>query len=157
MYNYGSHVIHYLEKMTGPLDSISAHVEDFNLVLIGKNKVGAHLSATISFNQQNKFVHQIHVMGDRGELVLENNSMDYAAGFKLTITGRNGKKEYVDSQNKSRHPEDGRLKAIQFMMKRFVDSIIDQKKDGNFHEAARVAKISECMLTSSKANKWVSI
>lgn len=95
----GSHVLHYVEWLFGPIATISCQAHGWpgltgpeagepvvTLVLVLAS--GAPVSVTIGTNSPGGTGHHIEVYGDDGLLLLANPGPDYMAGFTVAVRRR---------------------------------------------------------------------
>jgi predicted dehydrogenase len=153
LYNFGSHIFHYVEWFFGPIETISCERE--TVTHSGGTKLDVALRMTIPLEsgvtvnvrmngKSTEPLHRIRLVGEKGELVLENSSTDYVAGFVLNEKGH----PVIDEKHTTAHG-DGRIWATEQNILR----LLEWRRTGkaahpNLTDAARVEELMSLALAS---------
>jgi predicted dehydrogenase len=166
----GTHVYFLVEWLLGPISSVSAKIgiptcerfapdgakpaeELLNCVFQFVN--GAMCTATIGNANPRLSLHRWIAVFDNGHVVLENTTLDYASGFKLTVNP-----EILQSSINiiASSDNDGRMKPLSKLALRFVDAVRN-KRDiyPDFVAGARVQYLDEVIKASCKSGKTIKV
>lgn len=170
LYNFVSHVFHYLEWFMGPIAGLSVSLfknpgdersGDTSVTMAILFKTGIPCSVSVSTNSFLANKHCLEFYGENGTIVLDNSSKDHTGGFSLKLgTRSSGKFRTISSSSKKRINKDidGRINQVSCISKRFIKWIrtgIPQRP--NFQDGLRVQKLIEKALLSSNSGKWVKV
>jgi predicted dehydrogenase len=127
--NFGSHVLHDIEWLLGPIGWIGAAVpaSDARLgravafTVRLENGAEGHVDiATDAFLGEG---HRIEIHGEQGTLVLANPGADYASGFFVQLGTRKSGRLTSVVEPAPATDGDGRVAAVGGLVRRFVDAI----------------------------------
>ncbi len=98
--------------------------------------------------------YRLEIYGDRGAIVLENRTTDYAAGFVLTLALRG---EPVTTVELEPLPADidGRIAATASVVRRFLDGVetgLQPKPD--FGDGLNVQRLMDAIREADKSGEW---
>jgi predicted dehydrogenase len=100
--------------------------------------------------------HRIEVYGDRGTLVLKNETSDYMNGFEL-FTGSREQGKLVQRVGPTVSTTDGRITATAKIARRFLDAIQDKSAAiPNLEHGQRVQFLLAAMRQSHETGQWVN-
>ena len=130
----GSHVLHYVEWLFGPIASISCQGhgwpgstgseagEPLVTLVLGLTS-GAVVSVTIGTNSPAGSGHRIEVYGEEGQLVLANPGPDYMAGFSVAVRRRDEPAPTVVRADPVESGVDGRIPPVVALVTELVEAI----------------------------------
>lgn len=87
--NFGTHVVHYLEWLVGPIRRISARSEGSRgerVEMLLEHADGITASAAIDTDRPDETAHRVELHGSDGRLVVANHTGSVARGFTLETT-----------------------------------------------------------------------
>ncbi len=159
---FACHTFYYLEWMFGKIKSLRAELfnEHFSHTLLRfENKIPAAVS--ISTNAFLGNGHRLEFYGDKGTMVLENKTRDYAQGFTISVGTRQSpvlsrvpvKQKPLSVTEK----KDGRIRPVSRLMQRFLNWVrTGTPEKPSFREALRVQFLIEKARSSHQKCAWVS-
>lgn len=153
---YFSHTLYYMEYFVGRIKSMQCNFYSsekslnkgettINMTILFENGCIGSAYMDISFTGQQK--HTVEFCGDKGIILLQNNSNNFVDNFELTI---NSLKEIYENKSddllRSQHDEleDSRVKVIQPIAERFIhwcNTGVAAKPD--FQDGLRVQELIE--------------
>lgn len=159
-----SHVFYYMENFMGKIEKFDCitstskksknHGETF-VSIIAKFKNGRIGNARLNIGYTGPQKHQIEFQGEKGIIILQNNSAKVIDNFKLTIENQKGIKKIKPAtffDLSSSVSEDPRIKAVGAIAARFIkwcNSGIPSKPD--FRDGLRAQElIEEARISNSK-------
>ena len=133
----GSHVLHYVEWLFGPITSISCQGHGWPgsetgeageageplVTLVLGLASGAVVSVTIGTNSPAGSGHHIEVYGDEGQLVLANPGPDYMAGFSVAVRRRDEPAPTVVWADPVESGVDGRIPPVVALVTELAEAI----------------------------------
>ncbi|MBU3934951.1 Gfo/Idh/MocA family oxidoreductase [Patescibacteria group bacterium] len=150
-----SHVLYYLENFIGRIKSLECVLSSsekslnhgdsiINMVILFENGCTGNAHMDISFIGSQR--HSIEFHGEKGTMVLQNNSESPVDNFKLTIHAESGTKELLPNKPSGLpyNDLDPRVKAIKPIAERFIkwcNTGVASKPD--FQDGARVQELIE--------------
>ena len=169
LFNFVSHVFHYLEWFGGPLAGLvvrhfspadDSQDSDTFVVLAAAFRSGAAASASVSTAAFMGSGHRLEFYGEEGTLVLENPTSSYMRGFTLREASR---RDAVWRQVETVDPLEGResddrVGPVSRLAGRFLDWITgSQEAHPNFVDGLRVQRLLEAAQDSQSSGGWVEI
>ena len=165
-----SHTFHYLEWLLGPIQRLSAHLffpghtaarqqGDTLAHLCLLLEDGTPISVSVSSDAVLGSGHRLEIYGDRGALVLENPTKDYARGFRLLHGTRdNGYLELLPVAGVEPGEGDGRIFAVKHLVERFVNWIQQGiPANPNLEDGYRVQCLLEAANSAHATGSWVEV
>lgn len=168
LYNFGSHVLHYLQWMFGSIQSVSAQLDSapdlklkcdsialFHLMF----KSGISASVNISIQAAGCHKHCIEVFGSEGILKIDNNTADYIDGFSLYAGKSQAEMTKIKLKSGSKNKfKDGRIMAVS----RVIETLFSSKTKSDYRDielktAHDVQLVMDGVILSDRAGKRVSI
>lgn len=130
----GSHVLHYVEWLFGPIASISCQGHGWPgstgseageplVTLVLGLASGAVVSVTIGTNSPAGSGHRIEVYGEEGQLVLANPGPDYMAGFSVAVRRRDEPAATVVWADPVEAGVDGRIPPVVALVTELAEAI----------------------------------
>ncbi len=165
--NFVSHSFYYLERFFGGISDLSCrlfHSRDLKgagdtlVTLTLRFCSGFIATVTVCTDAILGHGHRITFYGDRGTLLLDNPTEDYAGGFTLALAkrGEDGFKEIRPKGSRATLGEDGRIRAVSGIVERFVAWIQKGKRAGpDFADGYRVQWLIQCARDSDRKGCWV--
>ena len=168
LFNFVSHVFHYLELIGGRINRISAHLHstrvdapqgDTLVQAMVEFESGATGSIAVNTDTGPTNIHRVAFYGDKGTILLENQSKDYIDGFRLWHGRRDqDTMQLVESRARNESAEDGRSVATSRLVRLFVDSIESGVATGpTFEDALRVQRLLDAARRSHETRNWVNV
>ncbi len=162
--NFASHSFYYLEWLFGPVARLAATLRpsppqaDAGVELWLEFAAG--FSATVSI-AADAFLgpgHYLEVYGDDGVLRLENQTADYANGFRLSLgTRTDGKVEPVAAPDDNA-TQDGRIAAVARIASRFLDAILSgQPVTPGLRDGLRVQRLIDATREAARDGTWQTL
>ena len=160
LFQFGSHVFHYLEWLVGPIQVLSAKLSGQDQEIPQDDQVTAHFdfeagakgSLSLNTNTLDQVGHVVEIYGRDGFLKLENRSSDPVRGFHLTWKLKNNEVGQFSS-GPAEASSDGRVDAVAAMAERFADWIEKEKPaKPSWEEGLRVQMLLDAALKSSSAS-----
>lgn len=153
--SFGSHVIHYVEWLLGPVREVRAFLSgrgESGMSALLRCGTGCDVTVSLACNAPGATGHSIEIVGSRGTIVLENRGSDYVAGF--TVTVRAGGDSRLRTPAAAGGEEDGRLAPTRQIVSRLLDAIdnaIDSAEEvsPNLKHGLRVAVLTEALRESA--------
>jgi predicted dehydrogenase len=158
--NFVSHVVHNIEWLFGKTGVVSAAVRG------PRNGAETCVQATLDMEAgfpvflsvgSDAFLghgHRWTVYGEKGTLVLENRTADYASGFELSVGTRATSSLRVIERDEPQPGVDGRVAPVARLASRFLDSILNGvAMSPNFADGLRVQLILDEMRASSQVGQ----
>lgn len=166
LYNFGSHVIHYLLWMFGPIQSVSATLQkapdlkfesDTIALLHLSFKSGIIASVSISTHATGCHEHRIEIFGTEGVMMIDNSTPDYIHGFELFFGKSKStlKKQHLRPRSKKRI-QDGRISAVS----QVIETLFSSKNDAsykaiNLKSAHAVQELIDQLMLSNKKGRRI--
>lgn len=170
LFNFVSHVFHYLELIGGKIDRISAHLHstradapqgDTLVQAMVEFASGATASIAVNTDTGPTNIHRVAIYGDSGTILLENQSKDYIDGFRLWHGRRDqDSMRIVDppARSDSDNTTDGRSVATSRLVRQFVDAIeTGHAASPTFEVALRVQRLLDAARRSHETRNWVNV
>ena len=168
--NFGSHSLHYLEWLCGPIADLSARLSglpddpslETNVGLSLAFQSGATGSFAMSCASYLGSGHRLEFYGEDGTLVLDNPTADYMRGFTLRHARRPAAAltpvVIEDDPLDRQYPDDGRIPPVSRLARRFIDSI-EQRRPATpgFAEGYRVQVLRDAVQRSNALGQRVQI
>jgi len=165
-YNFTSHVFFYLEFLFGKIKSLSftkfsiphniSNTDVVNLLSVELHS-GVPVSISVDTASFLGSGHTIEIYGNKGTIVLKNQSMDYMR-FSLYTGTRDKKKLSLVSSSKIPKNIDSRIMATSQLIDKFYNWINSNKKTSpNFFDGLRVEELIDRANYSHKHKKWINI
>jgi len=155
--NLACHSLHYIEWIMGQATAVTAHLGHdemlTDIILEFPQNRKAVLSVSMNTNFGNG--HRLEIFGNKGSLTLENTGADYMNGFTLKVKSASGEKTetFPDPTGFS----DGRVVAVNRVVKKFLDSIESNQNVGpNLFDGARNQFLMEASRKSSQTGQRVA-
>ena len=125
--NFVPHSIYYLQWLFGEIvGARSLPLKNHSLEFIGSFsfRSGLEVDLHVDGGAFMGLGHRLEVFGEKGSLLLQNTTPDYASGFTLQISMREspGWKSLV--QDSGPASADGRIRAVASILRRFRESIV---------------------------------
>ena len=169
LFSFVCHSFYYLEWFAGNIKKLDARLFHTR-GLPGSGDTLAHLflefksgaAATLSMSTDAIFGngHRIEFYGEKGKIVLDNPTADYAKGFKLFLgTRKDSGMQEIRCGDKAMSPcTDGRIEPVSRLFNRFVFWIQTGKATRpSFKEGCRVQYLLDAAWTSHKKRTRVSV
>lgn len=127
--NFGSHTLHYLEWLFGPLARLAARLSppgggaEARVDAWGEFAAGFPVSVSIAADAFLGTGHKLEVYSDAGSLVLENRGADYIRGFTLAVARRETGVFNTIATTDGEAAVDGRIAPVGRIVRRFLDGI----------------------------------
>lgn len=149
---YFSHCLYYLEYFGGRIsdfkssftfskESLNGGEVGVDLELVFENKVEGN--AHINCNAKDLNRHQLKFVCENGTIILENEN-NITANFKVIVVKNSKETKLPLLKEKTNPNEDERVKVVKKMTKRFINSILNNKKfTPSFKEGIRVQELIE--------------
>jgi predicted dehydrogenase len=165
---YFSHVFYYMEFFIGRIKSLQCVCSSSEKSL-NKGETGINMDilfengcvgkANMDIGYQGNQKHSIEFHGEKGTMILQNNSNDFVDNFELVINAHNGtqklnSKKVLDSSNEEL--EDPRIKVIKPIAQRFINwcnTGVAARPD--FQDGLRVQELVEMARLSDSKNKLI--
>ncbi len=132
--NFGSHLFHNVEWLFGRITEISARVlhdgpGDVSAEMILSLKNGATVSVSLAADAFLGSGHRLEAYGSTGSFILDNPHADYMTGWSLrTATRKSPKWKLIVKGRAAFKGEDGRIKPISRLAKRFLEAVAARGK-----------------------------
>jgi predicted dehydrogenase len=165
-----SHAFHNLEWLLGPADAVTS--VDCSLWPAGSADEGGdvRVSARLAFASGLRADltaaadaplgsgHRLEIYGDRGALVLENPTRDYARGFRLSVgTREDGTLRPADAGDFPADA-DGRIAAVVPLVRRFIDAALGGPPvSPNLEHGLRVQRLLDAARESARKGRAVEV
>ena len=166
---FTSHVFYYLESLLGPMSEVSAilskapwdkkSADTFNSISTLFDS-GATGNISISNDAFRGNGHNLTIFGEKGTLVIDNTTSDYACGYNLFLGNiKNQKFELLSSNEDLKDSaEDSRLVPVGKLIGRFVEWIRTGKKTApDFSDGARIQRILDACRKSNLSGTRINI
>ena len=168
--NFGSHSLHYLEWLCGPITGLTARISglpgdpafETNVTLGLAFASGASGSYALSCASYLGSGHRLEFYGEAGMLMLTNPTSDYMRGFTIVHARRPAtapvdvdiEPDPLDGQ----FPDDGRIPPVSRLAKRFLDAI-EQRRQTQPSLACgyRVQFLLDAVRRSHDAGRWMDV
>lgn len=161
--NFVSHSLYYLEWLLGGVAALSARLSPAPIMGgRAESRVDAWLTmesglpVTLSV-AADSFLgggHRVEIYGDQGTLLLHNPTADYVNGFELWV-GRRQDGKLIRRVGGASGNADGRISAVNGIVRRLIDSIPDQSPViPGIDQALRVQVLSEAMRAANTSRRW---
>jgi predicted dehydrogenase len=160
--NLVSHSAYYIEWLFGKIERLNCTLRGLDEAQVdaGVNawltmQSGLSIALSVDADSFLGCGHRIEVYGDRGSLLLHNESSDYINGFELLVGTREQRKRIqrvapIDSTT------DGRITATAKIVKRFLDAIENRTAMiPSLEHGARVQSLLASMRQSHDIGRWV--
>ena len=168
--NFGSHSLHYLEWLCGPILDMSARLAglpddpslETNVGLSLAFRSGATGSFAMSCASYLGSGHRLEFYGEDGTLVLDNPTPEYMRGFTLSHARRPAAAltpvVIEDDPLDRQYPNEARIPPVSRLVRRFLDSI-EQRRPATpgFAEGYRVQVLLDAVQRSHALGKRVQI
>jgi predicted dehydrogenase len=130
LYNFGSHVLHNIEWLVGPLGDLGAVVHGTGVrhgraVTLAARLAGdgGDVRVDIATDAPHGGGHHVAVYGEAGTLVLANPGADYASGFAVDLFGREDGSPVRVVAPVAAPDGDGRVAVVARLAARFLDAV----------------------------------
>jgi len=171
LFNFVSHVFHYIEWLLGPIVELSARLfgrartlersdrqdlgDTFVTVSFGTAKVPGTIA--VSTDAVHGTGHSLELYGELASIVLRNHTDDYIGGFELLLGKKGSDGLQVVCAPPATGPSDGRIEAVAKLANRFVNSIQSgTSAKPNFQDGVRVQYLLQQALLSDQRRCTVS-
>lgn len=166
---FTSHVFYYLECLIGPISEVSAilskapwdpkSADTFNSIsiLFASGSTGNIAISNDAFHGNG---HNLTIYGEKGTLVIDNTTSDYACGYSLYLGDiENEKFELLSSNEDLKNAaEDSRLVPVGKLVGRFVEWIRTGKKTApDFSDGLRVQRLLDACRKSNMSGTRINI
>lgn len=162
---FGAHTLYYVERLFGRVRRLSAHLfqgrkafsraGDVCDVLVLELESGVPVSVVLSNEATGESHHRIEIYGDRGRILLENPTPDYASGFRIIRAGPGGGIQKI-SVRKPRIRGDGRIAATAAVARGFARRVRGGRAPGpTLADGLRVQRLIDAARRSNGV--WVSV
>lgn len=155
--NLVSHVVHNIEWLFGKGEGVSAALRGSGngaetcVQATVDTEAGFPVFISVSSDAFLGHGHRWAVYGEKGTLILENRTADYASGFQLSVGTRSTGALQVIGRDESQSGVDGRVAPVACLVSRFLNSIINQvPMSPNFTDGLRAQLILDEMRASNK-------
>jgi predicted dehydrogenase len=167
LYSFVSHAFHYLEWFLGPVDRVFAHLfrapgdtrtGDTLNVLALETHAGVPVSLSVSSHAFPGTGHRVEFFGNRGTVVLDNPTSDYANGFRVYLGTREASalREIFGETAEVAPPGDGRIGAVSRVARRFLDWMEGGlPASPRFRDGLRVQNLIEAAFRSHRGGRRV--
>lgn len=159
---YFSHSLYYLEYFIGRIlkiksklcyskESINGGDVGVDLLLEFENNISGQAHLSCNSKALNK--HQLIFICENGTIILENQK-SITSNFTVRINVDGRKKKFpIQKENNIKTDEDERVRVVKKLTKRFIDSIIHNKKfTPSFYEGVRVQELIKNIREKSNEN-----
>ncbi len=157
--NLACHSLHSVEWIMGKAQQLTASLGENEMQVDVIMEFEGHRKAVVSVSMNTMFGngHRVEVFGDKGALTLENTGADYMNGFVLKIKNQTGEK--IETFPASSTFADGRVVAVNRIVKRFLDAIEGMNSDyrPDLFEGARNERLLEACRESHRSGERVKI
>ena len=177
LFNFGSHVLHYLEWLAGPLTGLTARrfaapasalesgpagnpAGDTFLTLSGAYRSGAATGVAVGTAAFRGSGHRLEFYGAEGTMVLDNPTVGHMRGFTLRLAtrGREGWRELLVEDTTDVPEADDRAAPVARLATRFLDWVVEGKPASpDFAEGLRVQALLEAARKSDESGKWLEV
>jgi predicted dehydrogenase len=169
LFNFGGHVLHYLEWFGGPLAGLAvrrftspgdSRPGDTFFTVSGAFRSGAAISVAVGTAAFQGSGHRVDFYGEEGTLVLENRTKDYHRGFTLNLATRDEEAwQDLSSKDTNDNPaDDERVPAVARMAASFLDWVTEGRRASpDFVEASRVQALLEVAQRSDDTRQWLEV
>jgi predicted dehydrogenase len=164
---FGSHVLHHVERLAGPVARVScrltpaAHAAqggDADVQAILQLVDGGSVAVAIGADSPGGSGHRLELHGDRGSLLLDNPTRDHLRGFRLRFGAREAdvaEPRAVPAPPEDRWPRDGRIYAVSRLASRFVDCALGGPvARPDFGDGLRVQALMDAAQRSHATSSW---
>ena len=164
--NFGSHCLHYLEWLAGPIVKLGARLTaapgderagETRVDLLVTFASGAHGSVLIDTAAFCHQEHSIEVLGANGSMRLINESADYMRGFSLWHSPRDVPKWSevsiaLEGGTWEHGAMDGRILAVSSLMAQLVAATVETFPEPDLRAGLRVQQLINLALESEVAD-----
>lgn len=170
LYSFASHVFYNLEWFLGPVSSLRAKLcsakdlpgsgDTLDMLQLEMAR-DVPVSAIISTHSFLGEGHHLRFYGEKGALILKNQTSDYVYGFQL-FAGKRADRRLKQIGETEHSPfiawQDGRIWAVSKLVGRFAEWIQKGKRTPgpNFEDGLRVQKLLEKARESNRKGSWVN-
>lgn len=148
---FGSHVLHYIEWLLGPVVEIRAFLSgrgESGMSALLRCQTGCDVTISLACDAAGATGHRIEILGASGSVIIENRGSDHVSGFTVSVMTSAGPREYLRSS--CADDEDGRLAPTRRIVSRLLDAIGGgEPVTPNLRHGLRVAVLSEAVRASS--------
>ncbi|MEQ1876029.1 MAG: Gfo/Idh/MocA family oxidoreductase [Bdellovibrionia bacterium] len=135
------HSLYYLEWLLGPMTIVGGNVsKDGSLVRAHADlNHGGYVDLCVGGNTPNTNLHRVEIWGEKGRLLLENDTPDYMKGFVLS----DPETETIIAQEPISQV-DGRITAVGGVLRKFIDWVEkSEPQTPSFRDGARIEALME--------------
>ncbi len=161
--NLGSHSAYYVEWLFGKIARLSARLRenqahvDAGVDAWMTSIDGLSISLSVHADAFCGSGHRIEAYGERGSMVLRNESADYVNGFELLVGTRDDGR-LVQRVAPESSKIDGRLTAAAKIVRRFIDAIEKQTPVApNLADGVRMQTLLSAMRDSHNHQRWIDV
>lgn len=158
--NFVSHAVHNIEWFFGKTGGVSAALRgprngaETSVQATIDTEAGFPVFLSVSSEAFLGHGHRWTVYGEKGTMVLENRTADYASGFELSVGTRPKGPLQVIERDEAPPGVDGRVAPVARLVSRFIDSILNGlPMSPNFADGFRAQLILDEMRASNQINR----
>ena len=162
--NLVSHSAYYIEWLLGEILSLNCNLRGLDRASVDAGveawlelQAGPPLTLSVAADSFRGSGHRIEIYGERGSLILRNETSDYINGFEL-LAGTRDEGKLTQRVAPIVSTIDGRITATSKLVSRFLDSIQNRTAaTPNLQHGLRVQRILEAMRESHDQKRWIEI
>jgi predicted dehydrogenase len=159
---FGSHVLHYLEWLFGPITRIQCALSDRaggadnEVRLWTEFSAGGVAAVSMASNSFLGSGHRIEIYGSDGAITLANPERDYVRGFQVRWARRPAERFTEEASVAGNERGDGRVAAVAVLLRRFTDWIVSGTPNAPTLDAGRrVQHLLGLARQSNLTGRWV--
>lgn len=156
--NLACHSLHYTEWIMGESNAVTATLSEDEAQIDVIMEFANQRKATLSVSMDTEFGngHRLELFATKGALTLDNPTTDYMNGF--TLKTKNSLGEKTETYPAEEEFQDGRIVAVNRVIKRFLDGIESGKSDWpNLHDGARNELLIEACRKSHSTGQKIKL